>query len=103
MAQHPLVHFTYIYIYIAMLVSKHFIEISDHELENRQLMMLQVVIYYIVTVILTKQLVIATDNCTEYQFKTPYSYVGESCEDIYNQEVTSGQDTTPLYTRFIVE
>ena len=47
--------------------------------------MLQAVIYYIVTVILTKELVIATDNCTEYQFKSPFSYVGESCEDIYNQ------------------
>ena len=51
--------------------------------------MLQVVIYYIVTVILTKQLVIATGNCTEYQFKTPYSYVGESCEDIYNKNARS--------------
>ena len=48
--------------------------------------MLQAVIYYIVTMILTKELVMATDNnCTEYQFKTPYSYVGESCEDIYNK------------------
>ena len=51
--------------------------------------MLQVVIYYIVTVILTKELVIATDNCTEYQFKTPFSYVGESCEDIYNKNTKS--------------
>ena len=31
--------------------------------------MLQAVIYYIVTMILTKKLVIATDQCTEYQFK----------------------------------
>ena len=52
--------------------------------------MLQAVIYYIVTMILTKELVIATDNnCTEYQFKTPYSYVGESCEDIYNKNARS--------------
>ena len=51
--------------------------------------MLQAVIYYIVTVILTKELVIATDNCTEYQFKSPYSYVGESCEDIYNKNAKS--------------
>ena len=43
----------------------------------------------IVTVILTKELVIATDNCTEYQFKTPFSYVGESCEDIYNKNTKS--------------
>ena len=51
--------------------------------------MLQTVIYSIVTVILTKELVIATDNCTEYQFKTPFSYVGESCEDIYNNNTKS--------------
>ena len=51
--------------------------------------MLQAVIYYIVTVILTKELVIATDNCTEDQFKTPFSYVGESCEDIYNKNTQS--------------
>ena len=51
--------------------------------------MLQAVIYYIVTVILTKELVIATDNCTEDQFKTPFSYVGESCEDIYNKNTKS--------------
>ena len=51
--------------------------------------MLQAVIYYIVTVILTKELVIATDNCTEYQFKSPFSYVGESCEDIYNKNANS--------------
>ena len=51
--------------------------------------MLQAVIYYIVAVILTKELVIATDNCTEYQFKTPFSYVGESCQDIYNKNTKS--------------
>ena len=52
--------------------------------------MLQAMIYYIVTlVILTKELVIASDNCTEYQFKTPFSYVGESCEDIYNRNAKS--------------
>ena len=46
--------------------------------------MLQAVIYYIVTVILTKELVIATDQCTEYQFKSPF-FPGVSCEDIYNK------------------
>ena len=51
--------------------------------------MLQAVIYYIVIVILTKELVIATDNCTEDQFKTPFSYVGESCEDIYKKNTKS--------------
>ena len=53
--------------------------------------MLQAVIYYIVTVILTEELVIATDQCTEDQFKTPFSYVGESCEDIYNKNPESHQ------------
>ena len=46
--------------------------------------MLQAVIYYIVTVILTKELVIATDQCTEHQFKTPF-FPGVSCEDIYHK------------------
>ena len=50
--------------------------------------MLQAVIYYIVTVILTKELVIATDNCTEYQFKSPF-FPGVSCEDIYNKNPES--------------
>ena len=47
--------------------------------------MLQAVIYYIVTMILTKELVIATDQCTEYHFKSP----GVSCEDIYNKNPES--------------
>ena len=47
--------------------------------------MLQAVIYYIVTMILTKELVIATDQCTEYKFKSP----GVSCEDIYNKNPES--------------
>ena len=50
--------------------------------------MLQAVIYYIVTVILTKELVIATDQCTEYQFKSPF-YPGVSSEDIYNKNPES--------------
>ena len=50
--------------------------------------MLQAVIYYIVTVILTKELVIATDQCTEYQFKSPF-FPGVSCEDIYNKNPDS--------------
>ena len=50
--------------------------------------MLQAVIYYIVTVILTKELVIATDQCTEYQFKSPF-FPGVSCEDIYNKNLES--------------
>ena len=51
-------------------------------------MMLQAVIYYIVTVILTKELVIVTDQCTEYQFKSPF-FPGKSCEDIYNKNPES--------------
>ena len=50
--------------------------------------MLQVVIYYAVTAILTKKLVIATDQCTEYQFKSPF-FPGKSCEDIYNKNPES--------------
>ena len=46
------------------------------------------VIYCIVTVILTKELVIDTDQCTEYQFKTPF-FPGVSCEDIYNKNPQS--------------
>ena len=50
--------------------------------------MLLLVIYSIVTVILTKELVIATDQCTEYQFKTPF-FPGVSCEDIYSKNPES--------------
>ena len=52
-------------------------------------MALQAVNYYFLVVVLTKELVMATNNCTEYQFTTPYSYVGESCEDIYNKNAKS--------------
>ena len=38
--------------------------------------------------ILTKELVIATDQCTEYQFKSPF-FLGVSCEDIYNKNPAS--------------
>ena len=50
--------------------------------------MLRAAIYYIVTAILTKELVIATDQCTEYQFKSPF-FPGVSCEDIYNKNPES--------------
>ena len=50
--------------------------------------MLQAVIYYIVIVILTKELVTAIDQCTEYQFKSPF-FPGVSCEDIYNKNLQS--------------
>ena len=48
--------------------------------------MLQAVIYSIVTVILTKKLATATDNCTEHQFQLSYP---SSCEDIYYKSVES--------------
>ena len=50
--------------------------------------MFRTVVYYIITMILTKELVIATDQCTEYQFKTPF-FPGVSCEDIYNKNPES--------------
>ena len=50
--------------------------------------MLQAVIYYTITVILTKELVIATDECTEYQFKSPF-FPGVSCKDIYDKNPES--------------
>ena len=50
--------------------------------------MLQAVIYYIVTIIFTKELVIATDQCTDYQFNSAF-FLGESCEDIYNKNPES--------------
>ena len=50
--------------------------------------MLRIKICYIVTMILTKELVIATDQCTEYQFKSPF-FPGVSCEDIYNKNPES--------------
>jgi len=44
------------------------------------------VVYYIITTILTKKLVMATDD--QCQFKSPF-YPGESCEDIYNKNPES--------------
>ena len=45
-------------------------------------------IYYIVTIILTKELIIATDQCNDHQFKSPF-FPGVSCEDIYNKNPES--------------
>ena len=43
------------------------------------------VIWYITTLILTKELVMADDDqCTDFQFKSPF-LPGESCEGIYNK------------------
>ena len=47
------------------------------------------IVYYIsVLVLLTKELVIATNQCTRYYFKSPF-YPGQSCEDIYNKNPES--------------
>ena len=43
-------------------------------------------VYCVVTAVLTTELVVATDQCTEYRFKSPF-YPGKSCEDIYNNNV----------------
>ena len=45
-------------------------------------------VIFIITVILTKELVMATEECSEYQFRSPF-YPGESCEDIYNMNPES--------------
>ena len=50
--------------------------------------MMLLVYYIIVTVILTKELVMATDQCKKYHFKSPF-YPGDSCEDIYNKNTES--------------
>ena len=50
---------------------------------------MMLVVYYIITVILTKELVMATDeHCGVYRFKSPF-FPGESCEDIYNMNPES--------------
>ena len=52
------------------------------------LFVMMLVVYYIITMILTKELVMATDQCSVYRFKSPF-YPGESCEDIYNSNPES--------------
>ena len=47
------------------------------------------VIYCIITVILTKEPVMATtEECSVFRFKSPF-YPGESCEDIYSKNLES--------------
>ena len=41
-----------------------------------------------VLVLCTNRLVVADDQCTHYQFKSPF-YPGSSCEDIYNKNPES--------------
>jgi len=50
--------------------------------------MLLLVYYNIVTVILTKKLVMATDQCSAYHFKSPF-HPGYSCQDIYTNNPDS--------------
>ena len=48
-----------------------------------------------VLVLCTNRLVVADDQCTHYQFKSPF-YPGSSCEDIYNKNPES-QDKSGYY------
>ena len=41
-----------------------------------------------ILVLCTNRLVVADDQCTHYQFKSPF-YSGSSCEDIYNKNIES--------------
>ncbi|XP_065899872.1 uncharacterized protein [Dysidea avara] len=50
---------------------------------------MMLVVYYItVTMILTKELMMATDYCEDYQFQSPFN-LGNSCEEIYNMNPDS--------------
>ncbi|XP_065900084.1 uncharacterized protein [Dysidea avara] len=49
---------------------------------------MMLVVYYIITMILTKELVMATDQCSKYRFKSPF-YPGDSCEMIYSSNPES--------------
>ena len=46
------------------------------------------VVYFTLTMILTKELVVATEQCGVYRFKSPF-YPGQSCEDIYTKNPES--------------
>jgi len=56
---------------------------------------MMLVVYYILTVILTKQLVVADEQCTQHTFSHPF-FPGASCEDIYNMNPES-QDISGYY------
>ena len=47
-------------------------------------------VYYIATAIFTKELVMATDQCSKHSFKPPF-YPGESCENIYTTNLESDE------------
>ena len=46
------------------------------------------VVYYIVAVILTKELVVAVEQCEDYQFQASF-FVGNSCQEIYDMNPKS--------------
>ena len=43
---------------------------------------------FILTVILSKEVVMATEHCEKYHFQPPF-FPGESCEEIYNMNPDS--------------
>ena len=59
---------------------------TGSQLRSSLLKMSSIVV--LISVLLTKKLVMATEQCSEYQFKLPF-YPGESCEDIYNKNPES--------------
>ena len=52
-------------------------------------------VYYIATLILTNQLVMAAKQCEEYQIQSPF-FLGTSCDEIYNMNPES-QDKSGYY------
>jgi len=53
------------------------------------------VVYFIITMILTKKLVIGGDQCEDFHFQSPF-YPGDSCQEIYNNNLVS-QDKSGYY------
>ena len=59
-----------------------------HYIVQYSLQMKMLLTVIIVLVLSTNRLVVADDQCTQYQFKAPF-YPGNSCEDIYNMNPES--------------
>ena len=76
----------YTYIHIPLKYIPVHINYKQSVLNISLLKMLSV--FFIIAVILTKELVMATEQCNKYQFKSPF-YPGESCEDIHNMNIES--------------
>jgi len=49
---------------------------------------MMLVLYYFVTVFLAKELVMASDRCSVYRFKSPF-HPGQTCEEIYSNNPES--------------